>query len=249
LCSATLCSSSSSLCLQAWPLSTLLPPELLTHYAKGTRSHRAQRGVELPRGSCDTPGECFHCLSASRFQGSSSRWQRPQVEVDLFLTFPHGTCSLSIQRVYLLGLGGAPPLFRQNVSCSVVLNTHHTGCTTGLVPSSAGCVLHTFRASECVRRSVRDSSGSGHPASFVGMVTLSSLCTQHVPWPGPVRSPLLGVSRLMFVSLSVLRCFNSGSIWMPLRASAPSESFWEVGCLVLIGVPPLTQVYAVAAPT
>ena len=37
-----------------------------------------------------------------------------------FSPFPHGTCSLSVTWTYL-GLGGGPPIFPPNFSCSMVL--------------------------------------------------------------------------------------------------------------------------------
>ena len=37
-----------------------------------------------------------------------------------FSPFPHGTCSLSVDKEYL-GLGGGPPMFRQDFTCPALL--------------------------------------------------------------------------------------------------------------------------------
>ena len=55
-----------------------------------------------------------------------------------FSPFPHGTCSLSVVEEYL-ALGGGPPRFRQNSTCSAVLGNAVQRASslspTGLLPS------------------------------------------------------------------------------------------------------------------
>src|SRR5699024_2530827 len=101
-----------------------------------------------------------------------------------FSPFPHGTGSLSVTREYL-ALGDGPPGFRRNSTCSAVLRIHFGGnvlSTTGLLPSMA------------------DLSRSIHLRHF--LVTpheVSYNPRKQAFWFGliPVRSPLLGKSRLL----------------------------------------------------
>ena len=50
-----------------------------------------------------------------------------------FSPFPHGTGSLSVSKEYL-AFGGGPPIFRQNFTCSALLNTSNPVSYTGLSP-------------------------------------------------------------------------------------------------------------------
>ena len=73
----------------------------LTHYTKGTPSHRlgAPTACRLPiSGSVSLP------LSGC------------------FSPFPHGTCSLSVIEEYL-GLEDGPPMFRQDFTCPALLES------------------------------------------------------------------------------------------------------------------------------
>ena len=51
-----------------------------------------------------------------------------------FSPFPHGTGSLSVSKEYLAFEGG-PPIFRQNFTCSALLNTSYHVSNTGLSPA------------------------------------------------------------------------------------------------------------------
>ena len=75
----------------------------LTHYTKGTRS--------LLIGA---PTACRHSVSGSISLPLSG----------CFSPFPHGTCSLSVDKEYL-GLEGGPPMFRQGFSCPALLEDHN----------------------------------------------------------------------------------------------------------------------------
>ena len=70
----------------------------LTHYTKGTRS------------ALRPPTVCRHPVSGTISLPSSG----------CFSPFPHGTGSLSVMHEYL-GLEGGPPMFRQNFTCSALL--------------------------------------------------------------------------------------------------------------------------------
>ena len=70
----------------------------LTHYTKGTRS------------ALRPPTVCRHSVSGTLSLPLSG----------CFSPFPHGTCSLSVRREYL-ALEGVPPIFRQNFTCSALL--------------------------------------------------------------------------------------------------------------------------------
>ena len=71
----------------------------LTHYTKGTRSPRKE-----------APTVCRHSVSGSISLPLSG----------CFSPFPHGTCSLSVTREYLV-LEGGPPTFRQDFTCPALL--------------------------------------------------------------------------------------------------------------------------------
>ena len=71
----------------------------LTHYTKGTRSPHKE-----------APTACRHSVSGTVSLPLSG----------CFSPFPHGTCSLSVTKEYL-GLEGGPPTFRQNFTCSALL--------------------------------------------------------------------------------------------------------------------------------
>ena len=102
-----------------------------------------------------------------------------------FSPFPHGTSALSVIEEYL-GLEGGPPRFAQNSTCSALLGIPLGAVrvsVTGLSPSLAGHSrpLHP---------------GVVHPMSWSHNPARSKL-----PRFGlfPVRSPLLGESRLISV--------------------------------------------------
>jgi len=75
----------------------------LTHYTKGTQSQK----------QASAPTACKHSVSVSISLPSSG----------FFSPFPHGTSSLSVVREYL-GLEGGPPIFRQNFTCSALLENY-----------------------------------------------------------------------------------------------------------------------------
>ena len=87
----------------------------LTHYTKGTRSPLRASTV------------CRHSVSGSLSLPSSG----------CFSPFPHGTGSLSVSKEYLAFEGG-PPIFRQNFTCSALLNTSDHASYTGLSPTLVG---------------------------------------------------------------------------------------------------------------
>ena len=88
----------------------------LTHYTKGTPSHR--------KGA---PTVCRHSVSGSLSLPLSG----------CFSPFPHGTCALSVIEEYL-GLEGGPPMFRQGFTCPALLESHACITPTGLTPTMAG---------------------------------------------------------------------------------------------------------------
>src|ERR1700739_3793900 len=88
----------------------------LTHYTKGTPSHR--------KGA---PTVCRHSVSGSLSLPSSG----------CFSPFPHGTCALSVTEEYL-GLEGGPPMFRQDFTCPALLKDRIAFTHTGLSPAMAG---------------------------------------------------------------------------------------------------------------
>ena len=86
----------------------------MTHYTKGTLSGRK-----------DPPTDCRRPVSGTVSLPSSG----------CFSPFPHGTGSLSVSKEYL-ALEGGPPMFRQNFTCSALLNTSNHASYTGLSPIS-----------------------------------------------------------------------------------------------------------------
>ena len=93
------CSDSVSLRL---PYSVKLATESksLTHYTKGTQSPR----------QAQAPTACTHTVSGSISLPSPG----------FFSPFPHGTGSLSVSQEYL-ALEDGPPIFRQDITCPVLL--------------------------------------------------------------------------------------------------------------------------------
>ena len=87
----------------------------MTHYTKGT-----------PSGHKDAPTDCRRSVSGTVSLPSSG----------CFSPFPHGTGSLSVSKEYLAFEGG-PPIFRQNFTCSALLNTSSHASHTGLSPTMA----------------------------------------------------------------------------------------------------------------
>src|SRR5436190_18440305 len=73
----------------------------LTHYTKGTPSHRL-----------GAPTACRLPISGTVSLPSSG----------CFSPFPHGTSSLSVIHEYL-GLEGGPPMFRQDYTCPALLES------------------------------------------------------------------------------------------------------------------------------
>ena len=86
----------------------------MTHYTKGTPSPRKE-----------APTDCRRSVSGTVSLPSSG----------CFSPFPHGTGSLSVSKEYLAFEGG-PPMFRQNFTCSALLNTSNRASHTGLSPIS-----------------------------------------------------------------------------------------------------------------
>jgi hypothetical protein len=87
----------------------------MTHYTKGTPSLRKE-----------APTDCRRSVSGTVSLPSSG----------CFSPFPHGTGSLSVSKEYLAFEGG-PPIFRQNFTCSVLLNMSDHASYTGLSPAMA----------------------------------------------------------------------------------------------------------------
>src|SRR6056297_2174928 len=87
----------------------------MTHYTKGTLS-----------GRMGPPTDCRRSVSGTVSLPSSG----------CFSPFPHGTGSLSVSKEYLAFEGG-PPMFRQNFTCSALLNTSNHASYTGLSPTMA----------------------------------------------------------------------------------------------------------------
>ena len=84
----------------------------MTHYTKGTPS-----GRKAPPTACRRPVSETVSLPSS----------------GCFSPFPHGTGSLSVSKEYLAFEGG-PPMFRQDFTCSALLNTSDHASYTGLSP-------------------------------------------------------------------------------------------------------------------
>ena len=85
----------------------------MTHYTKGTLSGRK-----------GPPTDCRRSVSGTVSLPSSG----------CFSPFPHGTGPLSVSKEYLAFEGG-PPIFRQNFTCSALLNTSNRASYTGLSPT------------------------------------------------------------------------------------------------------------------
>ena len=88
----------------------------MTHYTKGTPSHR--------KGA---PTGCRRSVSGTISLPSSG----------CFSPFPHGTGSLSVSKEYL-AFGGGPPIFRQDFTCPALLDMSSEASCTGLSPCVAG---------------------------------------------------------------------------------------------------------------
>src|SRR6202046_4124604 len=84
----------------------------LTHYTRGT-----------PSPHKEAPTACRHPVSGTVSLPSSG----------CFSPFPHGTCSLSVTEEYL-GLEGGPPMFRQNCTCSALLEDTSLHYPYGAIP-------------------------------------------------------------------------------------------------------------------
>ncbi len=88
-------------CAYAYRLKLARHMKSLTHYTKGTPSHRL-----------GAPTACRLPISGTLSLPSSG----------CFSPFPHGTCSLSVIEEYL-GLEGGPPMFRQDFTCPALLES------------------------------------------------------------------------------------------------------------------------------
>ena len=88
----------------------------MTHYTKGTLSGRK-----------GPPTDCRRSVSGTVSLPSSG----------CFSPFPHGTGSLSVSKEYLAFEGG-PPIFKQDFTCPVLLNTSYHASHTGLSPILLG---------------------------------------------------------------------------------------------------------------
>ena len=89
----------------------------MTHYTKGTPSPRKE-----------APTDCRRSVSGTVSLPSSG----------CFSPFPHGTGSLSVSKEYLAFEGG-PPIFRQNFTCSALLNTSDQSFIYGAVTRYGPC--------------------------------------------------------------------------------------------------------------
>src|SRR6056297_3272226 len=92
----------------------------MTHYTKGTPSPRPFRRT------WEAPTDCRRSVSGTVSLPSSG----------CFSPFPHGTGSLSVSKEYLAFEGG-PPIFRQDFTCPVLLDTSDRASHTGLSPAIA----------------------------------------------------------------------------------------------------------------
>ena len=99
-------------CAYTYRLKLASKTKSLTHYTKGTLSHLK-----------DAPTVCRRPVSGSVSLPLSG----------CFSPFPHGTGTLSVNKEYL-ALEGGPPMFRQNFTCSALLNTSNHASHTGLSP-------------------------------------------------------------------------------------------------------------------
>ena len=115
------CSDSLSLRLHLHRLNLACEDNSLAHYAKGTQSH----GCKQHRA----PTACKFAVSGSISLSLA----------EFFSPFPHGTCSLSVTRIYL-ALESGLPRFLGNFTCSPVLGyllKDLISSSTGLSPSLA----------------------------------------------------------------------------------------------------------------
>ena len=95
----------------------------MTHYTKGTLSHR--------KGA---PTDCRRSVSGTVSLPSSG----------CFSPFPHGTGSLSVSKEYLAFEGG-PPIFKQDFTCPALLNSSTRTSHTGLSPISLNFPVDSAR--------------------------------------------------------------------------------------------------------
>ena len=98
-------------CAYAYRLKLARHTKSLTHYTKGTPSHRK-----------DAPTVCRRPVSGTVSLPSSG----------CFSPFPHGTGSLSVAEEYL-GLEGGPPTFRQDCTCPALLKDERSHYPYGTV--------------------------------------------------------------------------------------------------------------------
>jgi hypothetical protein len=89
-------------CAYTYRLKLACNTNSLTHYAKGT-----------PSPLKEAPTACRHPVSGTISLPLSG----------CFSPFPHGTGSLSVDKEYL-ALEGGPPMFRQDFTCPVLLETY-----------------------------------------------------------------------------------------------------------------------------
>ena len=99
-------------CAYTYRLKLASKTKSLTHYTKGTLSPLKE-----------APTVCRRPVSGSVSLPLSG----------CFSPFPHGTGTLSVNKEYL-ALEGGPPMFRQNFTCSALLNTSDLASHTGLSP-------------------------------------------------------------------------------------------------------------------
>jgi hypothetical protein len=118
-----------------------------------------------------------------------------------FSPFPHGTCSLSVAEEYL-ALGGGPPRFRQNSTCSAVLGNAVQRASslspTGLLPSPAP-LSRGVRLAEEVFYSSKAPSRPPTTPHYTGQINDDGLLRKDRFRLFPFRSPLLRESRLFSV--------------------------------------------------
>ena len=154
----------------------------LVHYAKGTRSRVT--------------------ILANRHSASTACWLTVSGPISLpspgyFSTFPHGTCALSVTKEFLAWARGRAR-FTQGFTCPVLLGySKHRAkehLLTGLVTFCGG----PFQALQLSARTKRASNTRLHNNPTTPRQQRVSAITP----PGfgllPVRSPLLGQSRLIY---------------------------------------------------
>src|SRR5688500_12081705 len=145
------------------------PEGLNPHVSSNSPDHNA-------KGTRSGPCGPSHCLSAHGFRIYFTR------HLACFSPFPHGTGALSVIEEYL-GLEGGPPRFAQNYTCSALRGIPRGAVRTGYraFTVSGG----PFQAASPSRRASR--------------VVVPQPQGSKLPRFGlfPVRSPLLGESRLI----------------------------------------------------